>query len=298
MKMIINDKSTKPPCDQLAEFLLDRGDLKKAEHFASEALKSSPTDFSNWERLIKIKIGLMESEEALSILNNGPMSMYSECEFYKNLPNPVAVSLPFQSDGMESDNQHPNLTNNEFNNHASSNSNHSSSQALVILQKLKAPGLKGSYKQAYDLLVSLYKEFGWDGLLHCRSKIFVMEQELYADDQNIVKSDKYENNTQANEKDTVIHNTLRSPLNEPVQLGTAINNTISTAKFLKSTNKKLCERWLDNLILTLFEDLRIFALFSEELKKVELEGIGIGRGAKEWLLLGKLSVRLNHVVIL
>ena len=287
MKMI---KSTMPPFDQLAEFLIERGDLKKAEHFASEALRSVPTNFSNWERLIKIKIGLMEPEQALMILNNGPMSMYPECEFFKNLSKPAAISLPFQSDGMENNYFNQNINNNVISNDNSSD-NQSASQALVILEKLKAPTLKGTYKQAYDLLVSLCKEFGWDGLLQCRSKIFVMEQELYTDD----PSDEC-HNFSTPEKDIMINNILRSPLNEPVQLGITLNNNVTTSNFLKNTEKKLCERWLDTLILTLFEDLRIFALFSEELKRVEQEGIIIEKGAKEWLLLGKLSVRLNHVV--
>ena len=57
--------------------------------------------------------------------------------------------------------------------------------------------------------------------------------------------------------------------------------------------KKLCERWLDNLILILFEDLRIF-LYShgEELKQqVKV----VQQGVKEWYLLGRLARRLGHL---
>ena len=264
------------PFGELADFLISRNEFLKAEDFAIESLKSSPIDFSNWYRIVKIKIALKQNEKALVILNNAPMSAYPENDFFKTLPKPILISLPGTT-AVDS------TTN---------------SQTLLILEKLKSQNLRGTFKGAYELLIEIYKEIGWDGLLDCRSRVFVMEKEYIKQDMTAgVTADLSgsgvrgattgANNLTADDAaDTAIF--LKSPLNEPLSFP-----SLPSPHFLRSTGKKLCERWLDNLILVLFEDLRIFSLYEEELR-VKREN---GKGVKEWLLLGKLSMRLKHVVI-
>ena len=259
------------PYGQIADFLMSRGDFFKAEQFAAESLKSSPTDFSNWHRIIKIKIALKQPEKALIILNNAPMSAYPENDFFKTLPKPVLISLPGTN---------------------AADSPADSSAALSILEKLKSQNLRGTFKGAYELLVEIYKELGWDGLLDCRSRVFVMEREYMSDsgdkgddekDKDVVSSHSAEEAVDNSQSSTQ----LKSPLNEPLSFP-----VLPSPQFLRSTGKNLCERWLDNLILILFEDLRIFSLYEEELRLKKESG----KGVKEWLLLGKLSMRLQHTV--
>ena len=261
---------------QLADFLLSRGDLEKADHFASESLKFFPNDFRNWRRLIQIKIARGQVEKALAILNNAPMmtAANGDGEFYKSLPKPVLISLP----GIEQSN-----TQSQFNQQS-------------VLEKLKAPGLKGTFRAAYELLIEIYRAVGWDALLEFRSKVFIMERELLCESAEInidlnekdnmdVQNDIVQ--TDASESPSLHNPPIKSPLNEPVQL-----LSLPDTNFLSQTGKKLCERWLDNLILILFEDLRIFALFTEELKQqVKV----VQRGVKEWYLLGRLARRLGHL---
>jgi Chs5-Arf1p-binding protein BUD7/BCH1 len=274
------------PFGELADFLTSRNEFEKAETFAIESLKSEPTKFSNWNRIVKIKIALKQPEKALVILNNAPMSTYSESDLFKTLPKPVLISLP----GITATDAHAlNI-----------------SSTLSILEKLKSQNLKGTFKAAYELLIEIYKDIGWDELLDCRSKVFVMEKE-YITDNTIVgnpASRESEDGAGVNATATAGEGAqnpnpilttsqsstepqLKSPLNEPLSFP-----SIPSPHFLRSTRKKLCERWLDNLILILFEDLRIFSLYEEELR-VKKE---FGKGAKEWLLLGKLSMRLGHTV--
>lgn len=227
------------------------------------------------------------------ILNNAPMSAYPEDEFFKNLPNPVLISLPGTS---QSDNEL------------------AGSSILNILTKLKSQNLRGTFKGAYELVVQIYKRLGWDGLLDCRSKVFVMESEYRAiesegeieienENEKEIEIEREiegerslegtcdnstENNRENNRENSENGGALiKSPLNEPLSFP-----ILPSPHFLRSTGKKLCEKWLDNLILILFEDLRIYSLYEEELKNQK----ETSKGIKEWLLLGKLSQRLGHQV--
>lgn len=262
---------------------MTRGQFEKAEYFASEALKSNPNSFSNWKRLIQIKIALGQPEEALKILNNSPMTVLasSDGEFYKNLPKPVLVSLPGQNNEKK---DQPTSTSTSTTATASTNTNNSTSQSQQILEKLKATGLTGTFKEAYNLLVEIYRAIGWDALLECRSRVFVMEREY--------QKSGGSGEVGAHEKDTEgkVEGPLRSPLNEP---SLSKHLSLPDSDFLKETGKKLCERWLDNLILILFEDLRIFTLFSEELK-LQLDKKAQGHSLREWYLLAALALRLGH----
>lgn len=50
-------------------------------------------------------------------------------------------------------------------------------QADPALQRLPAPGLRGTWARAYALLTRLVAQIGWDELLKTRSSVFVMEEE-------------------------------------------------------------------------------------------------------------------------
>jgi hypothetical protein len=50
-------------------------------------------------------------------------------------------------------------------------------EADIALLRLPAPGLRGTFARAYDLLTRLVTQVGWDDLLRTRSSVFVMEEE-------------------------------------------------------------------------------------------------------------------------
>jgi hypothetical protein len=50
-------------------------------------------------------------------------------------------------------------------------------EADPALQRLPAPGLRGTWARAYALLTRLVSQIGWDELLKSRSAVFVMEEE-------------------------------------------------------------------------------------------------------------------------
>ncbi|KAI1930811.1 bud site selection protein [Ophidiomyces ophidiicola] len=59
-------------------------------------------------------------------------------------------------------------------------------------------------------------------------------------------------------------------------------------------NKRLCERWLDNLFMVLYEDLRVYTIWRSELAQSRAQSIEYKKSATEWEILGELAERLHH----
>lgn len=100
-------------------------------------------------------------------------------------------------------------------------------------------------EKVYELLLEISSKLRWNGLLKLRSDLFVMEKE-YSD----------ENTVKLNPDGTIPTNLKR---------------------------KRLCERWLDQLFLDLYEDLRI-STSSDGRRDVLYSGL-------EWELLGLILLR-------
>ncbi|KAG6332268.1 hypothetical protein ID866_6817 [Astraeus odoratus] len=60
------------------------------------------------------------------------------------------------------------------------------------------------------------------------------------------------------------------------------------------TNKRLCERWLDNLFMVLYEDLRIWTIFRAEVAHFKTQHVAYRKTGLEWEILGDLGIRLHH----
>ncbi|KAG8941791.1 hypothetical protein FRC03_003984 [Tulasnella sp. 419] len=60
------------------------------------------------------------------------------------------------------------------------------------------------------------------------------------------------------------------------------------------SNKRLCERWLDNLFMVLYEDLRIWTIFRAEVAHFKTQHIVYKKTGTEWEILGDLGLRLHH----
>ncbi|KAJ9072931.1 bud site selection protein [Entomophthora muscae] len=58
--------------------------------------------------------------------------------------------------------------------------------------------------------------------------------------------------------------------------------------------KRLCERWLDNLFMVLYEDLRTFASWREEMSAGRLQGLSFRYTGARWEALGDLCLRLHR----
>ncbi|KZV76577.1 chaps-domain-containing protein [Peniophora sp. CONT] len=60
------------------------------------------------------------------------------------------------------------------------------------------------------------------------------------------------------------------------------------------SNKRLCERWLDNLFMVLYEDLRVWTIFRAEIAHFKTQHVAYRKTGAEWEILGELGLRLYH----
>jgi Chs5-Arf1p-binding protein BUD7/BCH1 len=66
------------------------------------------------------------------------------------------------------------------------------------------------------------------------------------------------------------------------------------AQYPQFQNKRLCERWLDNLFMVLYEDLRIYTIWRTEMTQYRQQQMQYKKSAAEWEILGDLAERLHH----
>ncbi|BGP25158.1 chAPs family protein [Rhodotorula toruloides] len=59
-------------------------------------------------------------------------------------------------------------------------------------------------------------------------------------------------------------------------------------------NKRLCERWLDNLFMVLYEDLRVYTIWRAEVAHFKAQHLPYRKTGTEWEILGELAERLYH----
>ncbi|KAJ3784458.1 Chs5p-Arf1p-binding proteins-domain-containing protein [Lentinula aff. detonsa] len=70
--------------------------------------------------------------------------------------------------------------------------------------------------------------------------------------------------------------------------------TQSGTESFSFSNKRLCERWLDNLFMVLYEDLRVWTIFRAEVAHFKTQHVAYRKTGLEWEILGDLGMRLHH----
>ncbi|AET37698.1 ChAPs family protein Ecym_1472 [Eremothecium cymbalariae DBVPG len=122
------------------------------------------------------------------------------------------------------------------------------------LTNLPAANLKSNFQLAYSLLAEIAKKTGWEPLLKYRAKLFVMEEEYQSASTPSIDSE--------------------------------------TPQGLRS--KRLCERWLDNLFMLIYDDLKIYTIWQAEQLHFEAQNTQYIKTTFEWELLGLCANRLHH----
>ncbi|KAK5959417.1 Chs6p PWA37_003373 [Arxiozyma heterogenica] len=120
-----------------------------------------------------------------------------------------------------------------------------------------------SQRKVYNLLIELVLMVGWNKLLELRSKVFIMESEY-----STSNTDKNENNDGSNSVEN----------NKNIKGYVRLKDTPLTIR-----KKRICERWLDQLFLDIYDDLDITTHISEK-QDVKRSGL-------EWELLGLTMLR-------
>ncbi|KAI0036226.1 Chs5p-Arf1p-binding proteins-domain-containing protein [Vararia minispora EC-137] len=347
------------------DFLKSKGKTRWALQLAQQAVNCAPSEFVTWEKLTEIYIELGEYESALLTLNSCPMFTFngrdshrvlSALRLHQPVPPAVAIVLP-EREKTDDDDADP------------------------ALQRLPAPGLRGTWARAYTLLTRLVAQIGWDELLKTRSAVFVMEEEYRmqkaqaeiaavqgngngngnesgtgeADDASTrglhsagssgghtdevdgdvastlaeteetaverpepeglptiristesareAKAAREEEKVREHEKEKAMRNGVEAGLQQPVQAAAGDeegekdaqpNGNGPLPEPFSFSNKRLCERWLDNLFMVLYEDLRVWTIFRAEVAHFKTQHVAYRKTGAEWEILGDLGLRLHH----
>lgn len=123
------------------------------------------------------------------------------------------------------------------------------------LANLPAANLKSTFAKAYDILTEIVHRTGWESLLKYRARIFVMEEEY------------------------------RSKSSSSTNVGSGEES------FKK---KRLCERWLDNLFMVLYDDLKTYTMWQAEVIHFQAQKTVYEKLPLEWEYLGMCAFRLHH----
>ncbi|GAB7348924.1 hypothetical protein MBLNU459_g7610t1 [Dothideomycetes sp. NU459] len=304
--------------DCQAGYCVSKGRSDLALEIAKRSVIAAPSEFGTWARLAEVYISMEQWDMALLTLNSCPMFTYQDKDSPR-MPEPLRVSLPLAPETMcdeiddagavgETDLVHP------------------------TLRRLSAANYKGTFQKAYALLTEVTKRIGWDQLLKIRSQVFVMEEEYRNERQTVAQQplsrnastvglppatpttpnghgDAHErpstadSNSEGNASPTSAkftpdvskpaHSVTVAPSTEtPDPHPPAVDPQHTT--YTQFQHKRLCERWLDNLFMVLYEDLRIYTIWRTEAAQYAAQKLAYKKSAEEWEILGELAERLHR----
>ncbi|KAG5727454.1 hypothetical protein E4T56_gene12042 [Termitomyces sp. T112] len=344
------------------DFLRSKSKYEYALKLARQAVNCAPSEFVTWEKLTELYMDLKQYESALLTLNSCPMFTFNGRDAHRSL-TAAKVSLPFSRSigDILPDRQKT-----------------EDDEADPALQRLPAPGLRGTWSRAYSLLTRLVSQIGWDELLKTRSSVFVMEEEYRMQKaQNEIQQFVAQTNgtREPDARRVIVHedgtvvpshrtstsipddastrgiiskdssadvNGSQEPSIPMIRVSTEsdrereenisravppkihINGEAETENDIADTiekpaqaaageekeeeselpavapepfsfsNKRLCERWLDNLFMVLYEDLRVWTIFRAEVAHFKTQHVAYRKTGFEWEILGDLGLRLHH----
>ncbi|KAE8381027.1 Chs5p-Arf1p-binding proteins-domain-containing protein [Aspergillus bertholletiae] len=296
--------------DCQAAFCQTKGEGEMALECAKRAVTAAPSEFSTWARLAEVYVNMEQWDLALLTLNSCPMFTYQDKDTPR-MPQPSRIMLPILAESMldEIDEGQPKQGDPHDYVHPS-------------LRRLHAAAYQGTFLKAYNLLTKVAAAIGWDQLLKIRSEVFVMEEEYRVERQHstskstrrsssITTNDNAENQNGTNAEEDDENSEATPSENKEEQAGDSIekpeqsmaSEVVKSGKeepdpshssYAQFRNKRLCERWLDNLFMVLYEDLRIYTIWRTEMAQYRQQAIEYKKSATEWEILGELAERLHH----
>lgn len=308
--------------DCQAAFCLSKGEGEMALECAKRSVTAAPSEFSTWARLAEVYVAMEQWDLALLTLNSCPMFSYQDKDSPR-MPEPSRVLLPILPETAleEIDEGQP-------------KQGEPYDSVHVSLRKLQAATYQGTFLKAYSLLTSIAAAIGWDQLLKIRSQVFVMEEEYRSERQSSIaprvptsknastvalsgtpngsrhaEAEVEDESDEEAEASTADHpngvensemaadRTMAKPVPtvnaEEVKSGSDEPDSSNTS-YSNFQNKRLCERWLDNLFMVLYEDLRIYTIWRTEMGQYKQQQLQYKKSATEWEILGELADRLHH----
>ncbi|KAK9466141.1 Chs5p-Arf1p-binding proteins-domain-containing protein [Lipomyces arxii] len=301
--------------DVQSRFCMSKNRLDYALATAKRAVSSAPSEFGPWARLVKVYIEQRDFQSALLTLNSCPMFPYHNTDLHR-MPVAHRVHLPFATEGVL-----PKIMDDLP----------GEKESLSVdpeLARLPAASLRGTFAKAYELLVEISHDIGWDMLLKYRAKVFIMEEEYRTiKSDNAGKQKKNHSRADSDASRTAVNGFAASQPGSVADDGESQDETVASpepdvvkpeqsvdAELVKGSeehhgssaiseptdmstpfkSKRLCERWLDNLFMVMYEDMRVYTLWRAESGHFKSQQLPYSKSLREWEILGALANRLKH----
>ncbi|KAL1301901.1 hypothetical protein AAFC00_006080 [Neodothiora populina] len=308
--------------DAQAEFCISKGRSDLALDLARRSVISAPSEFGTWARLVQVYISMEQWDMALLTLNSCPMFTYQDKDSPR-LPDPARVSLPLAPETMcdeiddagavgETDLVHPTLR------------RLSAAHYKGTFQKAYALLTEITKRIGWDQLLKIRSQvFVMEEEYRNERQHSVVPDHQRNASTTAIRSptspgpDNSSSNAashgQAEERPSSSgssapnatsprfleprvskpsHTVTVAPQNEtPDPQPPADPNHTSYTQF---QHKRLCERWLDNLFMVLYEDLRVYTIWRTESAQYAAQRLQYKKSGEEWEILGELAERLHR----
>ena len=310
--------------DCQADFLNQKERPDLALEIAKRSVVSAPSEFGTWARLAEVYVSLEQWDMALLTLNSCPMFTYQDKDAPR-MPEPSRVFLPTMPETIcdEIDDSHASgdveLVHPTLRKLHATNFKGTFQKAYALLteitkkigwdQLLKIRSqvfvMEEEYrheKQTLNTSASHSRNASTTALRSPSPRANGHEEpnEADADGQQDSTEDAEaaaEAKAKAEAADAEAH--LEKPphtvTSEVVHAGSDDPHSATKQKgYTQLRNKRLCERWLDNLFMVLYEDLRVYTIWRTEMAQCRQQQIAFKKSAEEWEILGELAERLHH----
>ncbi|EEH20240.1 hypothetical protein PABG_02499 [Paracoccidioides brasiliensis Pb03] len=312
--------------DCQADFCQSKGEGEMALECAKRSVTAAPSEFSSWARLVEVYINLEQWDLALLTLNSCPMFTYQDKDSPR-MPQPSRIILPILPESMldeidegqpkqgePHDQVHPTLRK-----LLAAGYQGTFLRAYTMLAKIAASiGWDQLLKIRSEVFV-MEEEYRAERQVSARqssaavqnaSTVALHESSSESADVNgngvadhdSEKIDESEEETESvesdrarknKEKPVTIERPEQSVASEVVKSGGEDPDAASHS-YTQFMNKRLCERWLDNLFMVLYEDLRVYTIWRTEMEQSRRQAVEYQKSATEWEILGELADRLQH----
>ncbi|KAF3939078.1 hypothetical protein ABW19_dt0209132 [Dactylella cylindrospora] len=302
--------------DVQANFCQGKGRNDLALECAKRAVNSAPSEFTTWAKLAEIYIALEQYEMALLTLNSCPMFTYQERDFPR-MPQPAKMHLPILPESVidesldEYDVKQDPLP--------AASLKGTFAKAYSLLTEIVAQVGWDTLLKCRSNVFVMEEEYR-----HEKNASTVTNASTTAlrgssvDGERPTEDGEKPNGEKSNgeeEEDSVTNGVAKlsvaatppedgSQPEKPEQTGDTKSNSEGDDQTLTDSedsktytqfqNKRLCERWLDNLFMVLYEDLRVYTIWRGEIQKQKMKNLPVEKSASDWEIHGELAERLHH----
>ncbi|KAF1959533.1 chaps-domain-containing protein [Byssothecium circinans] len=310
--------------DCQAEFCNKKGRSDLALEIARRSVVSAPSEFGTWARLAEVYVSLEQWDLALLTLNSCPMFTYQDKDAPR-MPEPQRVYLPIMPEAICDEIEDNNVDDVELV-HPTLRKLHAAGFKGTFLKAYKLL-TEITKKIGWDQLLRIRSQVFVMEEEYRHEKQNITQQhphnasttalrspsptpktngetnvEAHGEVEEVSESEEPTNGEASSSAVVAAQDAIEKPshtvASEVVKAGSEDPSTTtddpSQQNYTHFQNKRLCERWLDNLFMVLYEDLRVYTIWRTEMAQYRQQQLLYKKSAEEWEILGELAERLHH----